>query len=232
LIAISTGKFGSFRGHALAVAALGALTLSSVVMAAAPTKTVTGVAVKAQSQSLAPVLYDQNDNDSGNAISSQNFESAYDVYDNMGADDFVVPAGQKWIVSEVDVTGQYTLGPAASVHITFYKNKKNLPQNVVADYPAVKCADTAGSFVCNLGKTKAKLKPGKYWVSVQVNMDFAVGGQWYWQVRSLQAGSEGAWQNPGDGFGTGCTTWGGLGACIGNGPDLMFTLRGKSKPYP
>jgi hypothetical protein len=231
LIAISTGKFGTIRGTALALAAVGALTLSGFAAAAAPTKSVAGMAVKAQSQSIAGVLYDQNDNDSGNAISSQNFESAYDVYDNMGADDFVVPAGQKWFVTEVSVTGQYTVGPAASVHITFYKNKKGLPNTVVADYPAVTCADTAGSFVCGL-PSKAKLKPGKYWVSVQANMDFAVGGQWYWQVRSVQSGNEGAWQNPGDGFGTGCTTWGGLGACIGNGPDLMFSLKGKSKPYP
>lgn len=228
MIAISTKKFGMYRASALALAAVGALTLSTFAAAAAPTKSVSGVAVKAQSQSLAAVLYDQNDNDSGNAISSQNFEAAYDVYDNMGADDFVVPAGQKWTVSEVDVTGQYTVGPAASVHITFYKNKKNLPQNMVADYPAVKCGDTAGSFVCKL-PTGAKLKAGKYWVSVQANMDFGVGGQWYWQVRSVQAGNEGVWQNPGDGFGTGCTTWGSLSTCIANGPDLMFTLRGKSK---
>jgi hypothetical protein len=231
LIAISTGKFGTIRGHALALAAIGALTLSSFAATAAPTKSVTGMAVKAQSQSMAAVLYDQNDNDSGGAVSSQNFESAYDLYDNMAADDFVVPAGSKWAVSEVSVTGQYTVGPAASVHITFYKNKKGLPQKVVADYPAVKCADTAGSFVCSL-KSPAKLKPGKYWISVQVNMDYATGGQWYWEVRSVQSGYEGAWQNPGDGFGTGCTTWGGLGACIGNGPDLMFSLKGKSKPYP
>ena len=39
------------------------------------------------------ILYDQTDNDSGLATSSQNFEAAFDAFDNQAADDFVVPGG-------------------------------------------------------------------------------------------------------------------------------------------
>jgi hypothetical protein len=39
-------------------------------------------------------LYDQYNHASGVASNSQNFEPAYDTYDDFLADDFVVPPGQ------------------------------------------------------------------------------------------------------------------------------------------
>ena len=70
----------------------------------------------------AVVLYDQYDNAGTNATSSQNFEASFDIYDDMLADDFVVPGGQTWHVNEVDVQGLYYngAGPAASVNVVFY----------------------------------------------------------------------------------------------------------------
>src|SRR5207249_5718078 len=52
------------------------------------------------------ILYDQYDNATTNPpvdITSQDFVSALDQYDNQAADDFVVPSGQTWNVTEVDV---------------------------------------------------------------------------------------------------------------------------------
>ena len=52
------------------------------------------------------VLYSQNSNDSGVGIVSQNFtDPGFDIYDSNGADDFVVPAGHKWAIQAVVVTG-------------------------------------------------------------------------------------------------------------------------------
>jgi hypothetical protein len=176
------------------------------------------------------VLYDQMDNDAGTGVTSQNFEASFDAYDNSGADDFKVPTGYIWKVGEVDVAGVYYngSGPAASVHVAFYKSKGGLPYKLVADFPAEAYTDSGfGSFNVKLS-SKAKLKAGKYFVAVQANMDFGVGGQWGWETRSVQSNDGAAWQNPGDGFGTGCTTWTSLQGCLGYGPDLMFRLVGKA----
>jgi hypothetical protein len=182
----------------------------------------------------ASVLYDQSNNDGGNAITSQNFESSFDIYDNSGADDFDVPANTKWKVTEVDAFGQYYngYGPAVSETVTFYKNKKGHPGKVKASF-TVTGADSGGSFTIPLGKgvgLSGGTKGVKYWVGVYVNMDFGTGGQWGWESQTTAEGVAANWQNPGDGFGTGCTTWGTENVCIPAGQgDKMFILRGKAK---
>jgi hypothetical protein len=214
------------------LAAAAALALTTGFAQAAPSAATSGHALRtAPAVNPDAVLYDQMDNDGGTGVTSQNFEASFDAYDNMGADDFVVPTGFKWLVKEVDVAGVYYngSGPANSVHVAFYKNKGGLPAALVADFPAAAYTDSGfGSFNVTLPST-AKLKAGKYFVSVQSNQDFAVAGQWGWEIRSVQSGSPAAWQNPGDGFGTGCTTWGSLSTCLGYGPDFMFRLMGKAK---
>ena len=176
------------------------------------------------------VLYDQSGNDSGNAIVSQNFESAFDAYDNMAADDFTVPAGMKWKVSQVNVTGQYFNGSglAVSQHVTIYKDKGGKVSSVVADFPGLMGKDNGtGSYQIKLPSTVA-LKAGTYWISVQIDMDFLAGGEWGWEGQTVVAGTAPKWQNPGNGFGTGCTKWGDESSCLGTSPgDKMFTLIGK-----
>lgn len=180
------------------------------------------------------VLYDQNSDLQGYSDISQNFESSLDAYDSQGADDFTVPDGAKWVVKEVDVSGLYFNGPgpADSENVFIYKSSKGgEPKKLVAEFDNVSGSDDGiGDFVINLGKG-TKLKNGHYWVSVQANMAFGVGGEWGWSTRNTQVDDPAQWQNPGDGFGTGCTTWSDEQDCLGDvgGPDHMFTIRGKSK---
>jgi len=54
------------------------------------------------------VLYDQYDNPAPtptppvySGVTSQDFEPELDIYDSFAADDFVVPAGQIWNITEV-----------------------------------------------------------------------------------------------------------------------------------
>ncbi|MCO5244666.1 MAG: hypothetical protein M9927_12720 [Anaerolineae bacterium] len=43
----------------------------------------------------------------------------------------------------------------------------------------------------------------------------------------MQSNSASAWQNPGGGFGSPCTTWGPVVVCgVGTDPDLVFRLSG------
>jgi hypothetical protein len=184
-------------------------------------------------------LYDQNSDDAGIAIVSQNFESSFDIYDSQAADDFIVPLDvTAWRVQEVDVTGVYFngSGPAVSENVFFFKDKKGLPGKLIAEYAGLAGTDSFGSFAIKLPEKGRKLKPGHYWVSVQINMDFSAGGEWGWERRNTQMMDPAAWQNPGDGFATGCTTWGNEAKCLGfaphdptvdTGPDHMYALKGK-----
>jgi hypothetical protein len=164
------------------------------------------------------VLYDQNNNDSGVGISSQNFEPALDAYDDQAADDFVVPAQHPWNITSISVTGVY--GAPPSENVTFYEDANGLPGDVESTQTAVGTG-SGGSLTIPL--TDVTLGPAPR-VSVQANLDFNPDGQWYWETRSVQSGNPAAWQNPGNGFGTGCTSWAPSAGCAGGRPDLMFSL--------
>jgi hypothetical protein len=173
------------------------------------------------------VIYDQNDNDTGTAVSSQNFETEFDAYDNSGADDFTLTA-TRTKVTHVVVTGTYYngYGPAVSETVTFYKDAGGLPGARITRRTRTG-TDSAGSFVIRLGKRGPRLHAGTYWLGVVVNMDFYAGGQWGWETRTVQSGNPAAWRNPGDGFGTGCKRWGVMNKCLpGYGLDFMFKLTG------
>jgi len=188
--------------------------------------------VRAAHVSPVRVLYNQNDDDADSAITSQNFEAQYDAFDNQAADDFRVPANTTWKVKKVIVTGTYQgfPGPASSENVFYYKDAGGLPGTLRAELDNIAGADSGGNFVI---PAPVRVKGGDlgrtYWVSVQINMDFSIGGQWYWETRSVQTDNRAAWQNPGNGFGTNCTTWATMQTCLGfPGPDLMFALSGRS----
>lgn len=177
-------------------------------------------------------LYDQSGDDSGIAIVSQNFESSFDAYDCQGADDFIVPDGVKWKITEVDVRGTYFggSGPSRSLNIVFYKNKKGAPGKEVARSDEVVGGDDGnGSFRARLPHGP-KLKPGHYWLSVQSNQDFGFAGEWGWETSSGVVNLPAKWRNPNDGFATGCNDWGDESTCVPvGGGDHLFALRGRDE---
>jgi hypothetical protein len=184
------------------------------------------------------ILHDQNGDDAGIYAVSQNFQSTFDAYDCQAADDFTVPADSKWMVKEIDISGHYFdgLGLARNENVTVYKDKSGLPGKPVAYFNEIAGVDDGlGNFVLTLPDKGVRLKPGTYWLSVQVNMDYGVGGEWGWERTSVQDGNPAAWQNPGGGFQRGCATWGVETECLGFAPgadtddnDNMFTLKGKA----
>ncbi len=188
----------------------------------------------ATSQPGAAILYDQYNSDHDNLITnSQNFEPAFDSFDDQTADDFVVPAGHTWNVSQVEVAGGYFngAGPASSVNVFIYANNPatNLPGTLVFSQLNILYAagPARGDFVIPLSPA-ATLAPGTYWLSVQANMSFNPNGQWGWTDRLVGANNPAAWIQPGNGFATGCTNWGRRGTCVFDptAPDKVFRLRG------
>lgn len=171
--------------------------------------------------------YAQTANDTGAGPVSQNFAKADNIYDSQGADDFKLKKTCK--AKTVSVNGVYFngTGPADSVNVTFYKNKKNKPGDVIATSKNSSYTDNSGTgdFKIKLEKT-VTLKSGTYWVSVQANMDFAAGGEWAWLTNSKVKNNGAKWQNPDDGFATGCTKYKDLLTCIPDvgGGDLAFSI--------
>lgn len=174
------------------------------------------------------ILWGQTSNDSGIGIVSQNFG---DEFDSAAADDFTVDEHAVWTIKEVDVVGSYSSGggPAISENVTFWKGKKNGPggSKVIAELDGVVGADDNGNLAITWPGRGLKLKRGHYWISVVVNMPFDPNGQWFWENQTSQEGDPAMWENPGDGYGTGCTTWTDETECVATPEgDHMFTLKG------
>jgi hypothetical protein len=177
------------------------------------------------------LLYDQTDNASGNGAPDQDFEAAFNIYDAEGADDFVIPTGDTWLVDRVVTVGtQSAGGTPASVDVAFYPDDAGFPGATAAcTYTALSTAAPASLDVTL--DTPCVLTEGKWWVAIQANQDFngGVGGQHFWSNRTSTSNDGGVWRNPGDGFGTGCTDWDRQTTCgVGGGtnPDFLFQIFG------
>jgi hypothetical protein len=165
--------------------------------------------------------------DTGRAVVSQNFEPEFNVYDNRGADDFTLL--RRCTIATVEVIGTYFdgIGGADSVDVKFYADGGGTPGALLEHRKNLGYSDPTGtgSFTIPLA-VPVPLKAGTYWVSVRANIDFSTRGQWGWSTVGMAKGSHAKWKNPGDGFGTGCVTYGDLKTCVpvDEGPDFAFAL--------
>ncbi len=181
------------------------------------------LAVASQS-ALAVILYDQYNNYGNDAITSTNYSST-PSYNSEAADDFVVPAGQTWTITQVDFHGYLGEPCTGTFNVTFYTNASGLPGTVVASRPSQTLAGTNPNYSVTL-TSAVVLSAGTYWVSIQSNQ---AANTWFWGMRTAGsiAGFQAAWREAG-GIGTGCTNWGNRGTCTGTSGfgDQMFRLNG------
>jgi hypothetical protein len=179
------------------------------------------------------ILYDQLDNLGTNSWTSQEFTD-FPEFTSFLADDFFVPGGESWRITEVHAQGVYFNGPgpANNFNVFFYQDSGGLPGTNVSTRTAQPYVESGGVFEVFL-IAPVTLAPGTYWVSVQAHMIVVPNGQWGWTERTVQSNSPAAWQNPGGGFGV-CPTWGVRVTCIGGpaAPDQMFRLIGTVGPPP
>jgi len=181
-------------------------------------------------------LWDQYDNPATEpplGIGSQKFEPAMATFDDQAADDFVLPTpppGINIFITRVRVMGEYSEGggPASSFNLYFYSNGAgNLPGGLIAAYLNLSYTGTPPDFTINLPHP-IPVPPGTNWISVQARQDFKPNGQWFWHNRTVQSNAGAAWQNPGNGYGTGCITWNRKNACMPAQvwPDQVFQIVG------
>ena len=229
--------------NSIIFAATAACALSVGLPAAAQTVVTSGAAVHNEASfpgrdAKAKVLYNQLGHGTGGSILSQKFEAAFAIDDSQAADDFTVPTGKNWTVSEVDVVGYYSAGGggvATSENVFFYKTAKGLPGAKVATLLNVKGTDTKGSFAIKLPKT-VKLSAGTYFVSVQINMPFNGSGgptEWSWGLDatgSKPLGNPAVFENPNNGLQTGCTKYTVQATCgaAGVGTGQLFSILGQT----
>ena len=170
---------------------------------------------------------DQSDGDVGNAVSSQNFESDFDAYDDMAADDFMCNSKKKKVkVTNLYAYGDITADQPGSFNVSIHEWDNSTPVGkVVCDSPGSNYTLSQGppsEFQYNITlNSSCTLRKGvMYWLVVQANLDFLPNGsQWYWNLRQPINNDEGAWSNPGGGFGS-CTDYGSIGDCVvGDGGD-------------
>jgi hypothetical protein len=161
------------------------------------------------------------------------------------SDDFTVPAGQSWTISQVDVAGRY-FGSGTSttnVNVSLLATDPGDP-DLPVDPPLFQQLGTATSgapnYVIPLTGAPA-LGPGHYWVSVQaLGASFDANQQqsnsWSWRVLDIQANGIGSqpavkMQDPSDPLR--CPTWRTLVACVDTGTrNLAFRLHGPDAPPP
>jgi len=184
------------------------------------------------------VLWDHSDNASNTDIVSQDFiDVIFDTFDARAADDFLVPDGFLWSVETVKVVGIFdvTPDPVQSLDVVFFRDEGGFPGEIVGgcNFNNILPEDINDpSFIINL-PTRCILTPGTYWMSVRANMLFIPEGQWFWNENTVQTLSPFVWENPGNGFGTGCLTFSYAQAeCDAFFPDLTFQLIGEKQPFP
>ncbi|MEK8034018.1 choice-of-anchor R domain-containing protein [Ideonella sp. DXS29W] len=164
-------------------------------------------------------------------VVSTDWDSQYDEMDIRIADDFTVPEGATWKITEIHAYGGMGSagGELASANLTFFKDQNGKPGKVVAELLAAPLAkNVEGTFSVKLS-SPVKLKAGHYWLSVQGKTK-EPGTVWMWNASKGFSGNRAVIQNPGDGYGLGCTDWTPIKDCVGQMPgDQDFELIGVSK---
>jgi hypothetical protein len=236
----------------LATAAVLALAYSASAVAARPVRAAHWV-----KPPTAGTLYSQYDN-YGLQVPSQNFTSgSYANYNAVGADDFAIPAGTKWTITEVDALGVFGGGTNCSEWqcntsdvVTFYRNNNYGHPGTVKYSVTVNCTASEywengnlignGNLACTIPGRRGhglRLSGGtrgrSFWVSVVPNMNLNVTGVWSWITNQTTRNFTGQWQNPGNGYQTGCTTWTNTRTCFPNndrfGDDYAFAVIGTAQ---
>ncbi|MEP4095016.1 T9SS type A sorting domain-containing protein [Reichenbachiella sp.] len=174
-----------------------------------------------------PTLYEQL-GAGVSSLPSQNFLDFGAVVQT--ADDFVVPAGDSWEISNVIAFGGANNSPTfTSATIVIYEDNLGAPGNEIynsgAIIPDSNPQDANLSFTL---PTEVSLNSGNYWLSVYANLAFnPAATQWFWTSQNGGIGEEPHFKDNFDLFGTGATDWTGVSVAFGRPPlDQVFQVFG------
>ena len=156
-------------------------------------------------------LYDQTDLPLGAGFASQVFEPANASFDCRAADDFTVPAADiQWDIASLTAPGAYIsgVGPTPLVDVEFFADAGGLPGaaascSYIGLVAGLDFTDAAGiARTCPQSAVYRRVSTGSPCERTWTRRRAVSGsGRCGPRRRSL------SWENPGDGFGTGCISW-------------------------
>lgn len=170
------------------------------------------------------VLYDQVSTQAVGYATSQDFPPPMDAFDSAAADDFLVADPAGWAIDRFDFNapppGDATFG------VLIYPDAGGMPG------PSALC--TYGGLAAGLHGTgilrvplpsPCALPQGTYWVSFfgEPGTSLRWAAQFQIPEPPFFSGAPARWQNPGDGFGSGCTSWTNVQNCIASGDEDPIT---------
>jgi hypothetical protein len=183
----------------------------------------------------AAVLHDQTDNASLMGIASMRDSSDA----NMGsgdlevADDFTVPAGQRWTIESVFVDGinDLLLPAVGAANVRIYSDNGTSPGVQLFAGDSVVPVEGPDDDYTVPTPGAMGLNSGTYWISVQAVGDYP-DQIWDWTARTTQSGKPAVIATTVPGIA--CPRWTvrGVGGCptASGGPDQVFRLNGSSSP--
>lgn len=193
-----------------------------------------GALLAAPAAASGEVLYDQTDSPGvANADPGQDNFAPSNFFgpgdEDRTADDFTVPAGEIWTLSEIAVGGAYE-GPGATqeVNAYVYANAGGEPGTEL--FSQLGIPSSGPDYEVPL-TAAPPLSAGTYWITVQQRD--ASDAFWSWQTRTVQTGNPAQWRT--DSAGPGCTNvWEPRLECWnGSNPDQIFRLEGtRATPEP
>jgi hypothetical protein len=199
---------------------------------------VVALAMAPPASAQAAVLHDQTSPVGFHEISSNRFTTPPTIDDSQVADDFTVPAGQSWTLTQVDVVGDDLpfMGMSAPpiVNVFIYSNAGTLPGSEVYRYFGLGTRNYPNQSAIFEFPRPPPLNPGTYWISVQDDGGSFMVPSWYWFTRSAQDGNQAAFQGTGGGWGSNCATWKPITTCPGpiSEPDMAWKISGSADSLP
>lgn len=178
-----------------------------------------------------PTLYDQL-GAGVTTVPSQNFVDFGAIAQS--ADDFTVPAGDSWEISNVLAFGGANNSPTfTSATVVIYEDNGGVPGSEL--YNSGEILPDSNPQDANLNLTlpeEVSLGSGTYWISVYANLAFnPAATQWFWTSQNGGVGAETHFRDAFDLFGTGATDWTGTSLALGTPVlDQVFQVFGSIVP--
>jgi hypothetical protein len=182
------------------------------------------------------VLHDQTNSPGHDSYTSEAFPPPQDTADGKLADDFTVPAGQTWSLSQVDVIGEddpyMGMSPPPFVNVFLYDASSSPAPGAerfhashvpVSNYPNDAVPITGAP----------ALGPGTHWIVVQEDGGEFMVPSWGWKGRTIQDGNQATFQG-GSFWGPTCSTFQPIKTCFpsGDGVDLLWKISGSANSEP
>jgi hypothetical protein len=177
------------------------------------------------------VLHDQTNSVGFNAYVSEDFQPSQDAVDSWIADDFTVPAGQSWTLSQMDVIGVDDGGPPPFVNIFIYANSGTLPGGELFHQSHIPASGYPNYSAPITGAPS--IGSGTYWISIQEDGGGFMVPSWGWRGRLVQDGNQAVFKGN-SGWGNGCHTFTPLKTCFSSsdGVDMSWKISGSANSQP